>query len=97
MILRPLHDKVIVKQHDVEEVSLGGIFIVGETEKPLKGDVVAVGPGRYLGDVFIETTLKIGDVVIFGNNTGEEIDEDILNPVSLVVMREREILAVIDE
>ncbi len=97
MILRPLHDKVIVKQRDVEEVSLGGILIAGKTEKPLKGDVVAVGPGRYLGDVFIKTTLKIGDVVIFGNNTGEELDEDTLNPISLIVMREREILAVIDE
>lgn len=66
MILRPIHDKVVIKQRDAEKVSPGGIHIAGEHEKPSKGDVIAVGPGRYLGDVLIEPTVKEGDVVIFG-------------------------------
>ena len=95
MILRPIHDKVVIKQHDVEKVSPGGIHIAGEHEKPSKGDVIAVGPGRYLGDVLIEPTVKEGDVVIFGTNAGDEVEVD--NDTTYVVMREREILAIIDE
>ena len=96
MILRPLHDKIVVKQREVHKMSKGGIAIVADKhEKPLKGDVVAVGPGRYLGDVFVKTTLKEGDVIIFGKNAGDEIEFD--NDTTFVVMKEREVLAVIDE
>ena len=97
MILRPLSDKIIVKQREVDKMSKGGIAIVADKqhEKPLKGDVVAVGPGRYLGDVFVKTTLKEGDVIIFGKNAGDEIEFD--KDTTFVVMKEREVLAVIDE
>ncbi len=94
MILKPTHDKVIVKRRDSNKVSRGGIVIVSEHEKPSKGDVVAVGPGRYLGETLIETTLKEGDVVIFGENAGDEVEVD---DTTYVVMNEREVLAVIDE
>ena len=94
MILKPTQDKVIVKRRDSNKVSRGGIVIVSEHEKPSKGDVVAVGPGRYLGETLIETTLKEGDVVIFGENAGDEVEVD---DTTYVVMNEREVLAVIDE
>jgi chaperonin GroES len=96
MKLRPLHDKIIVKQRDAEEISEGGILIVGTQEKPRKGDVLAVGPGRYLetGD-FVDTKVQVGDVVLFGGRAGEEVQID--EKTTLLVLREPEILAIVDE
>lgn len=95
MKLRPINDKVVVQQREAEKVSQGGIVIAGQTEKPTKGDVIAVGPGRYLGDVFIKNTLNIGDIVLFGKNAGEEVKID--DDTTYIVMREREVLAVVNE
>lgn len=94
MNLRPIQDKVVVKQREADSVSPGGIVIAGKQQKPMKGDVVAVGPGRYIGDHFIENTLKVGDVVLFGKNAGEEVEVD---DDTFVVIREREILATLTE
>ena len=87
MNLRPLHNKVIVQQREADEVSKGGIVLAGTKEKPLKGDVLAVGPGIHLetGE-FIETTVQVGDVVLFGTRVGEEVQID-----------EHEILAIVEE
>ena len=95
MKLRPLHDQVIVKQFEVSELSKGGIVLAGDkTEKPLKGEVTAVGPGRYLDDVRLPMTVKVGDVVIFGKQSGTEVDVDI--NTKILVLRESEIVAVIE-
>lgn len=95
MTFRPLHDKVIVKQRDAEKVSDGGIVIAGTPDKPFKGDVLAVGPGRYLdtGEQ-IPLTVSVGDVVIFGQRSGEELE---VENETILCLRESEILAVIDE
>ena len=95
MKLRPIQDRVIIKQRDAKTVSDGGIHIAGEAEKPLKGEVLAVGPGRWLENVFIEPNVKEGDVVIFGKSAGEEVEID--DDTKLLVLRETEILAVLDE
>ncbi len=92
--LRPIHDRVIVKQHEVKTTP-SGIILAKTTDKPLKGTVIAAGPGRWMSTQFIKSTLKPGDVVIFGNSVGEEIELD--RETTILVMHESEILATIDE
>ena len=95
MNLRPIQDRVIIKQREADAVSEGGIHLAGEAEKPLKGDVISVGPGRWFESVFIEPAVKEGDVVIFGKSAGEEVEID--DDTTLLVLRETEILAILDE
>ena len=95
MKIRPLHDRVIVRREEEERTSAGGIVIPDTaTEKPIRGKVVAVGNGKALdsGDVR-PLDVKKGDTVLFGKYSGTEVkvdDEDLL------VMREEDIMAVID-
>ena len=94
MQVRPLHDRVLVKRIEEKEVVKGGIIIPDTAkEKPMEGEVVAVGPGKLLEDgKRAPIDVKVGDRVLFGKYAGTEIkidDED------YVVMREEEILAVL--
>ena len=95
--LRPIQNKVVIKRHDAEKVTEGGIHLApGAVEKPLKGTVIAVGPGQWLGDneKFVETVVKKGDVVIFGERAGETVEVD---DIEYLVMPEHMILAVISD
>lgn len=78
MGLKPLQDKVIVKMEPrVEETTAQGLIILpsGETGNPKKGQVVSVGPGRYLENgILIKPDVKKGDHVIFGQYTGTEVE-----------------------
>ena len=95
MKLRALQDKVIIKQVEADEVSAGGIVIAGQQEKPLKGKVISVGPGVYLDSgELIKLTTEVGDTVLFGKQSGEEIE---FEDEKFIVLREREIVAVIDD
>jgi len=94
MKLRPLHDQVIIKRHEADETSKGGIVIAGGTEKPFKGEVTAVGPGRYLDSVRMPMTVKVGDTVIFGKASGTEVELD--SKTTSLVLRESEVVAVIE-
>ena|SRR3989338_274806 len=92
--LRPLGDRVIVQRLETERTSAGGIVIPDNAaEKPSKGKVVAVGPGKRLdnGDTRI-LDVKKGDNILFGKYSGSEIklDKDYL------VLREEDIMAIID-
>jgi chaperonin GroES len=72
-------DRVIVKLSEVKEKTAGGIFIPDTAkEKPTKGTVVAVGPGKYAEQtgVFIPVSQKVGDIVLFGKYGGTEIPMD---------------------
>ncbi|OGT59627.1 MAG: co-chaperone GroES [Gammaproteobacteria bacterium RIFCSPHIGHO2_12_FULL_43_28] len=94
MNLRPLGDRVIVQRLETERTSAGGIVIPDNAaEKPSKGKVVAVGPGKRLdnGDTRI-LDVKKGDNILFGKYSGSEIklDKDYL------VLREEDIMAIID-
>ncbi len=93
MKIRPLHDRVIVKRLDVETKSSGGIIIPDNAaEKPSKGKVVAVGPGKSLkGGKHRPLAVKVGDVVLFGKYSGNEIKE---GKDEYVVMREEDIIGV---
>ena len=95
MKLRPLHDRVIVKRLDAETKSAGGIVIPDTaTEKPSKGKVVAVGTGKIQDDGKVRPmAVKAGDQVLFGKYSGTEVKVD---GEELLVMREEDLMAVID-
>ena len=93
--LRPLSDRVIVKRHETPDKTESGIALVNQKNKPLRGTVLEVGPGRWLGDKLIEPAVKPGDVVLFGERAGEEVEVDFEDIV--LVLREAEILAILDE
>ena len=95
MNLRPLHDRVIVRRMEEETMSAGGIVIPDNaTEKPSRGEVLAVGEGKLLdsGDVR-PLAEKVGDQVLFGKYAGTEVKAD---GEELLVMREDDIVAVIE-
>jgi len=93
MKLRPLHDRVIVKRLEEEKKSAGGIIIPDQAaEKPLKAEVVAVGPGKITDDGKRQTPdVKAGDTVLIGKYSGTEVKVD---GADLVVLREDDIMAV---
>ena len=95
MKLRPLHDRVIIKRLEAETKSAGGIVIPDSaTEKPIKGEVVAVGAGKILEDGKVRPVgVKAGEKVLFGKYSGTEIKMD---GQELLVMREEDLMAVID-
>lgn len=94
MKLTPLNDRVLVKRLESEEKTVGGLYIPDTAkEKPSKGEVVAVGPGKAADDgKVIPMTVKAGDSVLFSKYAGTEIQID---GVEHLVMREDDILAVI--
>ena len=95
MKLRPLHDRVVVKRMEEERTSAGGIVIPDSaTEKPSRGEVLAVGDGKLQEDGKTRTPVdvKVGDTVLFGKYSGNDVK---LDGDELVVMREDDIMAVI--
>jgi len=93
MKLRPLHDRVIIKRMEEERLSAGGIVIPDTaTEKPVKGEVIAVGNGKILEDGKVRPVdLQVGDKVLFGKYSGTEVKVD---GNEYLVMREEDIMAV---
>jgi chaperonin GroES len=96
MNLRPLHDRVIVKRLEETRTSPGGIVIPDTAaEKPIRGEVVAIGTGKVMEDGKVRPLdVKIGDKVLYGKYSGTEVK---LNGQDLLVMREEDIMAVIEE
>ncbi|HSC48175.1 MAG TPA: co-chaperone GroES [Gammaproteobacteria bacterium] len=96
MKIRPLHDRVIIKRLESETKSAGGILIPDNAaEKPSKGKVIAVGPGKSLkGGKHRPVAVKVGDIVLFGKYSGNEIKE---GADELVIMREEDIIGVIEK
>jgi chaperonin GroES len=95
MKLRPLHDRVIIKRMEEERKSAGGIVIPDTaTEKPIRGEVIAVGNGKILENGEVRPLdLKKGDKVLFGKYSGTEVKID---GEELLVMKEDDIMAVIE-
>ncbi|CCH48260.1 co-chaperone GroES [Pseudodesulfovibrio piezophilus] len=95
MKLKPLNDRVLVKRLEVEEKTAGGIYIPDSAkEKPLKGEVVAAGPGKLDDDgKRVAMTVKVGDTVLFAKYAGSEIAID---GEENLVMREDDILAIVE-
>jgi chaperonin GroES len=95
MKIRPLHDRVIVKRMEEERTSPGGIVIPdAAAEKPIKGEIVAVGNGRILDTGEVRgLDVKAGDKVLFGKYAGTEVK---VEGEELLVMKEDDIMAVIE-
>ncbi|MCB0507027.1 MAG: co-chaperone GroES [Chitinophagales bacterium] len=87
--IRPLADRVVVKAAEAETKTKSGIIIPDSAkEKPQKGEVVAVGPGKKDEPI----TVQVGDAVLYGKYSGTEINVD---GVDYLIMRESDILAIV--
>lgn len=95
MKLKPLHDRILVKRLEEEQVTKGGIIIPDSAkEKPIKGEVVAAGPGKTADDgKLVPMGVKPGDKVIFNKYADTEVKID---GEELLIMREDDVLAVIE-
>ena len=95
MKLRPLQDRVIVKQTEAEEKTKSGIFLPDAAkEKPTKGKVVSVGPGRLDDNGKpMEIPVRAGDTVYYGKYSGTEVEVD---GQKFVILREQDILGVLE-
>jgi chaperonin GroES len=95
MNIRPLHDRVVVKRMEEETTSPGGIVIPDTAaEKPVRGEVIAVGNGKILDNGETRPLdLKAGDKVLFGKYSGTEVK---VEGEELLVMREDDVMAVIE-
>ena len=92
-MLSPLEDRIVVRPHDAEQVSRGGVIIPDAAqEKPQKGEVVAVGPGKIDNGVRVEPVVQVGDVVLYSRYGGTEIKED---DEELLVLRESDVLGIL--
>ena len=95
MKIRPLHDRVIVRRQEEERTSPGGIVIPDNAaEKPVRGEVLAVGNGKILDNGEVRgLDVKVGDIVLFGKYSGTEVKVD---GDEVLVMREEDIMGVIE-
>jgi chaperonin GroES len=94
--VRPLHDRIIVQRIEEGEQKVGGIIIPDTAkEKPQQGKVVAAGAGKQKDDgKRIPLDVKEGDTILFGKYSGQEIK---LDGEELLIMREDEVLAILDK
>jgi chaperonin GroES len=93
--IRPLHDRVIVRRLEEERKTAGGIVIPDTAkEKPVQGEVIAVGTGKILEDGKVRPLdVKAGDKVLFGKYSGTEVK---IGDEELLVMREEDIMGVVE-
>ena len=96
MKIRPLQDRLVVKRLAEEEKTKGGIIIPDSAkEKPIEGEVIAVGAGKVLKDGKLQPLdVKKGDRVLFGKYAGNEIKVD---GVEHLILREEEVLGIIEK
>jgi len=92
--IRPLHDRVIVRRLEEERKSAGGIVIPDSAkEKPVQGEVIAVGSGKIMEDGKVRPLdVKAGDKILFGKYSGTEVK---IGDEELLVMREEDIMGVV--
>ncbi len=95
MKFRPLHDRVVVRRLDADEKTAGGIIIPDTArEKPMEGEIVAVGPGaRNEQGQLVALDVKAGDRILFGKWSGTEVKID---GEDLLIMKESDIMGIIE-
>ena len=95
MNVRPLHDRVVVRRMEEERTTAGGIVIPDSaTEKPIQGEVIAVGRGKIMDNGEVRPLdVKVGDRVLFGKYSGTEVK---LDGKDFLVMREDDIMGVVE-
>jgi chaperonin GroES len=95
MKFRPLHDRVVVRRLNAEEKTAGGIIIPDTAkEKPMEGEVIAVGPGaRNEAGQIVALDVKEGDRILFGKWSGTEVK---LDGEELLIMKESDIMGIVE-
>lgn len=95
MKFRPLHDRVVIRRVEEEGKTTGGIIIPDTAkEKPMEGEVIAVGPGaRNEGGTLVPLDVSTGDRILFGKWSGTEIK---LDGEDLLIMKESDVMGVVD-
>ena len=96
MKFRPLHDRVVLERIDAEEKTAGGIIIPDTAkEKPVEGEVIAVGSGKILEDGTVrKLDVKAGDRILFGKYSGTEVKVD---GEDRLILREDDILGILEK
>ncbi len=93
--IKPLGDRVVVMPQEAEETTAGGLYIPDTAkEKPMRGTVVAVGPGKVENGTKVDMTVNEGDTVLYGKYAGTEIN---LGDADVLIMRESDILGVVND
>lgn len=94
MNIRPLHDRVVVRRMEEERTTSGGIVIPDNaTEKPVRGEIIAIGKGKILENGNVRPLdVKVGDKVLFAKYAGTEVK---VNGADVLVMREEDIMGVL--
>ncbi len=94
MILKPLFDKVVIRQEEMKDVTPSGIILTGSAkEKPTMASVVAVGPGGIVDGKEIIMQVKVGDKVLFSKYAGTEFK---LDDETVIIIRQSDILAIVE-
>ena len=95
MTFRPLHDRILVRRVEAEEKTAGGIIIPDTAkEKPMEGEIIAVGPGgRDENGKLVPLDVKAGDRILFGKWSGTEIK---LDGVEYLIMKESDIMGILE-
>jgi len=96
MNLKPLDDRIVIKQSEAEDKTAGGIILPDSAkEKPLIGKIVAIGPGKLLDDgKRAKMSVKIKDEVIYGKYMGSDIEID---REKYVILRESDVLGIVEK
>jgi chaperonin GroES len=96
MALKPLHDRLVVRQLEAENTTSGGIVIPDKaSEKPTQGEVIAVGSGQILKDGKTRALdVKVGDQVIYGSYSGNKIKHE---GEELLILKESDVLAIVEK
>ena len=94
MTLRPLGDRVVLKQLEAETTTASGIILAGaEKEKPQQAEVVAVGPGGVVDGKEVKMEVSVGDKVIYSKYAGTEVK---FEEEAYIIVRQNDILAIMD-
>jgi chaperonin GroES len=95
MKIRPLHDRILVRRLEAEQRTKGGIIIPDSAkEKPIEGEVIAVGSGKVTDDGKVHApAVKVGDKILFGKYSGTEVKID---DVEHLIIREEDVLGIVE-
>lgn len=93
-MIRPLHDRIVVRRTEEEQKTAGGILLPGSAqEKPQQGEVIAVGNGQITDNGVRVLDVKVGDKVLFGQYAGQTVKVD---GEELLIMKESDVLGVLE-
>jgi len=93
--IRPLGDRVLVRQLEGEEITKSGIVLPDSAkEKPQEGEVIAIGSGKWIDGKLTNLEVKVGDKILFSKYGGDEIKVD---GVEYKILKEEDILAIIEK